>query len=211
MQRSRRSDVNDCQSPDLGRQPLSQVRRRAPAARARPHGPARSGQRRARRARDLRSRLRRRQHQPHPGRAFSRGADRRRRFVRGDAGQGAHADGRQARDLHGGRPDALQARPAAVDPLQQRRLSVGRKPHRLFSRPAEAAAVGRPACHPDAAQPRGAVACADAAGGPGRPVARQARQGGRHPLGVRARALLRRAEAACAPISMSGKRSTSRC
>ena len=42
-------------------------------------------------------------------------------------------DGRQARDLHSGRPGALQARPAAVDPLQQRRLSVGRKPHRLCS------------------------------------------------------------------------------
>ena len=159
---SRRSERERRRKSRLGRQSLSQVRRRAPAARARPDGPARSGQRRAAGPRDLRSRLRRRQHQPHPGRAFPGGAGHRHRFVGGDARQGAQPDGRQARHLHHRRPGALQARPAAVDPLQQRRLSMGRRPHRPVSRPAEASAVGRPARDPDAAQPRGAVACADA-------------------------------------------------
>ena len=85
-------------------------------------------------------------------------------------------------------------------------------PYRHVPRPAEAAAVGRPARDPDAAQPRGAVACADARGGRGRAVERQARQGvgGIRP-GRGAGALLRRAEAARAPISKSGRRSTSRC
>ena len=209
MPRSRRSDVSDLKAPDLGCQPLSEVRRCPPAARARSDGPARSGQRRAPGPRDLRSRLRRRQHHAHPGRALSRAAGHRRRFLRGDAGQGAQPDGRQARELHQGRSRGVQAGRAAGHPLQQRRLPVGREPHRLLPRPAEAAAVGRAARHPDAAQPRGALARADEEGGRDGPVARQARQGGRHPHRVGAGALLRRAEAACARISKSGNRSTS--
>ena len=114
---------------------------------------------------DLRSRLRRRQHHAHPGERFPEApmsasirptrcwprrapqtVDTRVTFAKGDL------------------PISSPALPP-VDPLQQRRLSVGREPHRLFPRPAEAAAAGRPTRHPDAAQPRGALACADAQGG----------------------------------------------
>ena len=79
----------------------------------------------------------------------------------------------------------------------------------LLPRAAETAAVGRAARHPDAAQSRSALARTDEEGGRDGPVARQARQGGRHPHRVGAGALLRRAEAACARTWKSGNRSTS--
>ena len=44
-----------------------------------------------------------------PGRALCRAAGHRRRFLRRDAGQGAQPDGRQACELHQGRPGAVQA------------------------------------------------------------------------------------------------------
>ena len=49
--------------------------------------------------------------------------------------------------------------------------------HRSVPRPAEAPAVGRAARHPDAAQPRGALACADASGREDGTVDGQARAG----------------------------------
>ena len=65
-------NVNDVKAPIWDANLYLKFADARTAARARPDGPARSGQRRAAGPRDLRSRLRRRQHQPHPGRALSR-------------------------------------------------------------------------------------------------------------------------------------------
>jgi hypothetical protein len=158
----------------MGCEPLSQVRGPSRASGARSHGPARSCKCRTAPPRGLRSRLRRGQHLAHSRRAIPDGRDRGHRFVGGNARQGAQPDARPAYHVQPRRPRAFQTGQAARHPLQQRRLSLAGGTYRHVPRSAEAAALGRPARDPDAAQPRSAVACADAHRGRGGAVARQA-------------------------------------